>query len=266
MTPNTAEDRLRYAKQYASVLLFKGDCTIGTEQLLQLSPNKRIHVQKALSCLARFTGKTELWTQIRKTYGLTWTTGTEQLDAFTRFFSNDNSLDKMIESLKQARQVLPKAYSNILLFCALTGLRNSECIECINLIRDPEQFKIYYNESNQCLEHFRFKELFLRKTKSAYLTICDRQLLEIVQKLDKIPTLNGLKMALRHNCPSMQMKWCRKIHASFLHQCDVPEVIIDLVQGRVPRSVLAQHYLLPKPSFKEDVLRAVHQLKERIES
>jgi hypothetical protein len=47
MTPKTAEDRLRYAKQFVSVLTIAdgGDATI----LLELSPNKRIHVMKALS-------------------------------------------------------------------------------------------------------------------------------------------------------------------------------------------------------------------------
>jgi hypothetical protein len=261
MTPKTAEDRLRYAKQYAHVLT-----SWSPHELQQLSPNKRIHVMKALSSLARYTGTQSDWLAIRQRYGLQWSTGTEKLDSFTRFFSDENSLEKMIDSLKQARQVLPKAYGDILLFCALTGLRNSECIESINLIRDPEQFKIYYNESKQCLEHFRYKELFLRRTKSAYITVCDNQLLGIVQKLDRTLTLIAIKKALRHRYPSMQMKWCRKIQASWLHQCGVPEVIIDLVQGRVPRSVLAQHYLLPKTSFKEDVLTAVHQLRKQIES
>lgn len=182
MTKRTVEDRLRYAKQFDYVL-DTGDASV----LLQLSPDKRIHVQKALSSLARFTGKTEQWRAIRQRYGLTWSTGTEQLDAFNRFFSNDNSVENMIESLKRARQSLPKVYGDILLFCALTGLRNGETIECIKLIRDPEQFKIYYNESSQCLEHFRFKDRFLRRTKTAYITVCDRQMLAIVQNLDRTP-------------------------------------------------------------------------------
>jgi hypothetical protein len=65
MTEKTAEDRLRYAKQYAHVLILSpiGD---STGDLLQLSPNKRIHVMKALSSLARFTGNTDLWHQMRQ--------------------------------------------------------------------------------------------------------------------------------------------------------------------------------------------------------
>lgn len=59
MTPKTAEDRLRYAKQYASVLT---TTSYGIpKDLLQLSPNKRIHVMKALSCLAKYTGMQDHW-------------------------------------------------------------------------------------------------------------------------------------------------------------------------------------------------------------
>jgi hypothetical protein len=82
MTPLVVEDRLRYAKQYASILIGNVDSNI----LNQLSPNKRIHIMKALSSLARFTGKTEEWRQIRQQYQLSWSTGTEKLDAFQRVF------------------------------------------------------------------------------------------------------------------------------------------------------------------------------------
>jgi hypothetical protein len=76
MTPKTAEDRLRYAKQYASVLT---TTSYGIpKDLLQLSPNKRIHVMKALSCLAKYTGMQDHWLAIRKRYGLQWSTGTER--------------------------------------------------------------------------------------------------------------------------------------------------------------------------------------------
>jgi predicted phosphoadenosine phosphosulfate sulfurtransferase len=82
MTAKTAEDRLRYAKQYASVLQEEGSTVI----LLQLPPHKRIHIMKALSSLARYTGNQDTWRTIRQRYGLQWSTGTEKVDAFTRFF------------------------------------------------------------------------------------------------------------------------------------------------------------------------------------
>ena len=105
MIAKTAEDRLRYAKQYASVLL----TPLGTPKcLLQLSPNKRIHIMKALSSLARYTGNQDTWRIIRQRYGLQWSTGTEKLDAFQRFFNDDgkSSLNSMLKWVKNALEVL----------------------------------------------------------------------------------------------------------------------------------------------------------------
>jgi hypothetical protein len=120
MTPKTAEDRIRYARQYASVLVVQN---VGSNDILhRLSPNKRIHVMKALSSLARFTGNQETWRQIRQQYGLQWSTGTEKIDAFTRFFDDSKDLDTMIQWLREAMRVLPSHYANFYLFCTLTGL------------------------------------------------------------------------------------------------------------------------------------------------
>jgi hypothetical protein len=83
MNDKTAGDRLRYAKQYAHVLLRCSDPNI----LLQLSPGKRIHAMKAFSCLAKFTGQYDEWLAIKRGYNLTWTEGSnEALATFERFF------------------------------------------------------------------------------------------------------------------------------------------------------------------------------------
>jgi hypothetical protein len=81
MTYKTAEDRLRYSKQYGKVLE-----TGNASDLLHLQPDKRIHAMKALSSLAKFTGKYDVWLQLRQRYNLKWSTGTEKIDAFERSF------------------------------------------------------------------------------------------------------------------------------------------------------------------------------------
>jgi hypothetical protein len=115
MTAKTAEDRLRYSRQYAHIL----ESASSSHELLQLSPNKRIHVMKALSCLARFTGRAEQWHQIRKQYQLSWSTGTEKIDAFTRFFDDSRSLDVMLQWLKEAIHNLPSKYANLFYYSVL---------------------------------------------------------------------------------------------------------------------------------------------------
>ena len=89
---------------------------------------------KAISSLARYTGKQDTWQQIRQRYGLQWSTGTEKLDAFTRFFDDGKDLDTMIGWLKEALKVMPSNYSNFFLFCTLIGMRASECVEAVRLL------------------------------------------------------------------------------------------------------------------------------------
>jgi len=189
MTATTAADRLRYARQYAPVLEGK----LGIPNLLQLPPNKRIHIMKSLSCLARFTGSTEQWQQIRKQYQLSWSTGTEKIDAFTRFFSNDVTLDTMIQWLREAVQVLPSKYANLLLFCTLTGMRGSEVVEAVRLMADEDNtYRVYYNPEQQCLQHYLFPQLFIRRTKAIYISIVNEQIIGIAQNIGQAPP-NGLE-------------------------------------------------------------------------
>lgn len=279
MTPKTAEDRLRYAKQYASVLT---TTSYGIpKDLLQLSPNKRIHVMKALSCLAKYTGMQDHWLAIRKRYGLQWSTGTEKIDAFTRFFDNTRSLDTMLHWLHEAIEALPVAYSRFLIFCTLTGLRGSEAIESVKLLLNgtnscsialeqarkrqtyyynPEQQESvrllndcrevtpsskshqmtsgysksssssiqhpslsgYYNPEQQILEHYRFPDIFIRRTKAIYISVVDDSTVEIARKIqNNTLTLNGLKMQIRHRKLSFRVNYCRKIYASYLHRCGI---------------------------------------------
>jgi hypothetical protein len=179
MTPNTAEDRLRYAKRFGSVMP-NGDATI----LLQVPPNKRIHIMKALSSLARFTGQSDVWQRLRQQHGLQWSTGTEKIDAFTRFFNKNKTLDTMLQWLREAMQVLPKAYANFFLFCTLTGLRASECMEAVRLINTFQNSGTnYYNPEQKILQHYRFPEIFIRRTKAVYISIVNKEILAIAQSI-----------------------------------------------------------------------------------
>jgi hypothetical protein len=184
MNANTAIDRMRYAKQYGHVL------ESADVQVLQgLSPDKRIHVMKALSNLAKFTGQYDNWLLIRQRYNLKWSTGKEKLDALVRFFDDGKTLDKMLQWLSETMQALPKSYSDVFLFCTLTGLRASECVNCIRLIKNPETFKTYYDPERQALCHYKFPNTFIRRTKAAYISLLDKQLLQIALDIDKTPHL-----------------------------------------------------------------------------
>jgi intergrase/recombinase len=64
----------------------------------------------------------------------------------------------------------------------------------------------------------------------------------------------------------MQMKYCRKIFASYLRQsAGVESEIVDLLQGRVPRTVFARHYFTPSLDYRAKVLRALDKLRRDID-
>jgi intergrase/recombinase len=61
----------------------------------------------------------------------------------------------------------------------------------------------------------------------------------------------------------MQMKYCRKIYASYLRQNGgIESEIVDLLQGRVPRTVFARHYFRPSADYR--VLAALKTLRQKI--
>ena len=113
---------------------------------------------------------------MRQQYQLSWSTGTEKIDTFTRFFDYSRSLDVMLDWLKEAIQVLPSQYTNLLLFCTLTGMRGSEVVEAVRLlieqISDAHASaggtlrQEYYNPESKILHHYLYPNIFIRKTKA----------------------------------------------------------------------------------------------------
>jgi hypothetical protein len=277
MTAKTAEDRMQYAKRYVDILANNNSGNACSE-LLSATPNKRIHIMKALSSVARFTGRSEQWRQMRQQYQLNWATGTEKIDAFTRFFDDSRSLDVMLQWLHEALRALPSQYANLLLFCTLTGMRGSECIESLRLINQRHhQYDIkpklgsqimdrhkYYNPERQILQHYLYPQIFIRRTKAIYISIVNEQIIEIARRVEGNPSLIGLKKAIMRRRLSMSIKYCRKIHASWLHHRGVSSDLIDALQGRISKSIFLRHYLSPSADYKDKVLENLSELQKQL--
>jgi hypothetical protein len=162
----TALDRINYAKKYNHIL------DSGNAQgILSLPNEKRIHVMKALSSLSKFVGCYDRWKDTITNYQLKWSND-NSLDIFkTIIIDHDKSYDSMLEWIKHFIHLLniKKEYGNVLLFTTLTGLRPSEALQSIKMIKDDTQY--YLNKNTMLLEHFRFPQHFIRKTKKAYIVL-----------------------------------------------------------------------------------------------
>jgi intergrase/recombinase len=124
----------------------------------------------------------------------------------------------------------------------------------------------YYNPQRQALEHFRFPEIFIRQTKKAYLSFVTPEMLDIVHQVNNVPTIGAITKVCHRRHTRMDMHLTRKIFASHLRNEGIQPEVVDLLQGRVASSVLTRHYLVPKPTFKEEVLQALNGLKKEIEN
>jgi intergrase/recombinase len=222
----------------------------------------------ALASLAKFKGQYDRFQWLKQTFNLKWSSGQESLQSFNRFFNPDMSLESMLQQIAKMISKTPRIMGQIIKFACLTGLRPAEAIESVRLINDKEEFTKYYNPERQALEHFRFPSLFLRQTKKAYISFVTPEILDMVKCFElsiTIPSYNAIRQTCRRKGVSMDMRYCRKIFASWLHNHGISDVLIDMLQGRVGKSVLANHYLSPSQEYRDNVMQALDKLKQQIE-
>jgi hypothetical protein len=102
---------------------------------------------------------------------------------FEEIHASKNQCKKVIESVKAAAAVLPKERANILFFDTLTGLRPTEAIKSIHMIHT--ELDNYLNRERMVLEHFRYRDIFIRPTKNAFISVLTPQLLELAKRLQR---------------------------------------------------------------------------------
>jgi intergrase/recombinase len=139
-----------------------------------------------------------------------------------------------------------------LLFNTLVGLRPDEACKAIQIIQKEEDN--YVRKDLMILEHYKFPDIFIRRTKKAYITILTDSILDLAKQSANCG-YNALRLAVKRKKLDMNMAYCRKIFATYLRTHGIEQEIIDLLQGRAPRSVFARHYF--RPNFNYDKIRIV---------
>ena len=236
--PHTAKVRLLYSKKYYHVL-----ANGNAQELLVLSHDKRIHIMKALASLSKYQGCYDKWNDVREKYQLKWSSG-DGLEALNEIIMNNReNYNSMVNWLKETVSRLPVKYGNIFLFDTLTGLRPDEACRSIILLKEKGQ-EGYLNKDTMALEHIKFPEIFIRRTKKAYISIATDSILELA-KQSSTCGYNALRLAVKKRGLNMNMAYCRKIFATYLRNKGIEPEIIDLLQGRIPKSVFVRHYFRP---------------------
>ena len=237
--PFTARDRFFHAKKYAYCLA-TGDLS----KLAMLNDCQRAHALKALTALSKFQGVCEYWKRLVKNYGLKCNDRSADeliIDRLTKVVNADD----VFQWIRQVKEHFPYL-SDFMDFIAVTGLRLNEAVESHNLIIELEaqgKLDAYYNRDRQVLEHFRFKETFIRGSKKVFISFVLAELVDRIsrgQKLDygrfQKPVarkLGGVRFAdVRELHGSLKTKWLRESEIDFLH-------------GRISSSVFMRNYFNP---------------------
>jgi len=255
LRPRTVKDRLKYARKYAHCL-FQRDFS----QLNLVSESERQHALKGLSALSKFLGVYEEFRTLVKNYGVKWAGKRSEeliIERLTKTV-NGNELAEWVKSVKQA---LPEL-SIFLDFIASTGLRFEESINAYNLIIDLAshgKLNEYYNAENRALEHFRFKELFIRNSKKAFISFVSQEMVNKIAKSEKL-TYNSIHCKLKRRKMRLKFADLREYYASVMTKyLSQPE--IDFVQGRISTSIFMRNYF--NPAWIQDLkTRALKGAKE----
>ena len=260
-TKTTIRQTINYTKKYGHVL-DSGDAS----PLLTLSQRNKHHAMSALANYAKYTGRYDQFLLIRQRYNLKWSKG-GSLQYFERFFHNKElSFEMMVSKVKQMVKILPPFMGQIVRFGVIVGLRPTEIMQCVELINDAKAFPEYYDVENMMLCHYKFKQ-FVRTTKLAYISFATSEMIDIVKGPTSMQPLSYSQ--IRNVCCSngitCDMRFCRKIFATWLYRSEISEATINMLQGRCPPSILRQYYLASADSsLRRDVLTAVEKLREKI--
>jgi intergrase/recombinase len=244
-----------YAKKYAFML--NGNF----RDLETFSGSKRNTVLKALIALSKFLGVYEDFKATLSSYGVKFAR-TDSLNAFLRIMNN-NSND-LLDWYSKAYAVVRDNEKLFLRFALISGLRKSEAINSFNLIislAKENDLKSYFNEDLSCLEHFRFKQLFLRGKKNAYITFIPKEIVIEIANSEPI-TYEAIRKRLLKNGLKLRINELRDYFATFMVKHGLIREEVDLLQGRIPPNLFVRSYWSPNfKELRERVFKALEKLE-----
>ena len=195
-----------------------------------------VNLSKYLRCYQEYKAKL-------RNNGVKWLNTDDTFNSFLRIVNNNhNSLHSWY---KAANGLLRENERLFLKYTLVTGLRKGEAVNSFNLIIELSQqnrLSEYYNSDTEILEHFKYADLFLRATKKVYISIVNKDLVSAIERSNNVSYSANRKRLTRNN-QKLRFKELRSYYATYLRQHGILAEYIDLLQGRIPKSVFARHYL-----------------------
>ena len=246
----------QYARLQYSYVLKYGNLIDNPNEINNIPLSIRSNVMKSLINFSKYLGRYESFKAQLKNYGIKWVSTDNSFNSFLAIINNNHATlgtwyTKALKAVSDNEKLWLK-------FTLQTGLRKAEAINSFNLIiKLAEEGKLseYYNEEQGILEHFKYGTMFLRNSKNVYISIVTKKLVDEVSKSQPVyyTTLRRHLMKYKLNA---RIKELRSYYATFLRKKGILAEYFDLLQGRIPKSVFARHYLKV-----EDVNELVGQIQ-----
>jgi len=249
-----------YAQQFQDCLT-SGDLSV----LLQLSPGKKRLVMSSLSALAKYLGVYEDWKHLIRQYQLKWS-GKSKDDIVISRLTKVKNPDEVFNWIKNVKDAKPDL-AVFMDFMAITGMRYVEAVESYNLIiKLAREHKLneYYDSEREVLEHYKFREVFLRKAKKVFVSFVPK---ELVHKIAEGQTLNkhGIQTAVKRRGLPLRFGDIRELHGTLLSRY-LSESEIDFLHGRISGSVFMTNYfnIAWITDLKERVFKGIAEIQNKI--
>ncbi|MCW3985908.1 MAG: integrase [Candidatus Bathyarchaeota archaeon] len=252
-----AKDVTNYAKKYCHCLL-KEDFS----ELRSFSPSKRRHVLAALSNLSKFLGRYEDFKKLIRNYGLKWESVKVE-DLLISRLKRFDAQGSVLEWVKVIKERFSQ-FSVFMDFVTVSGLRLVEAIESYNLmidLSDKGKLNEYYDVEREVLEHFRFKQLFIRNNKKAFASFVPKQLVKRISREERL-TISKIYNRIKRKGFKPRFSDVREYYATYMTKY-LTQSEIDFLQGRVSGSVFMRNYFNPAllDDLKERVFKGIKNLK-----
>lgn len=216
-------------------------CFSNPNKLLKIPTSIRSNVLKAMVSYAKYTSSYEDYKTKLKNSGIRWNTNDSAFNSFLRIVNNNHS--DLGQWYSEMQKILRDNEKLFLKFVLTTGLSKAEAIKSFNLlIKLHEEGKLDSYFKDGILEHFRYPELFFRKTKMVYISIVTKDLVAKIAHSKPVSYFAIRKRSVNHK-QTVRIKELRSYFATYLRKHGILAEYIDLLQGRIPKSVFAKHYL-----------------------
>jgi len=255
----TAHDYLRYSKRYCQCLLSRD-----FNELLILSEHKKTHIMKALSALSKFLGMHEEFLKLVKNYGFKWSISSDDL-IIARFTKAENP-DEVFNWIRQVKECCPEL-TDFMDLMVVSGLRYGEGVDSYNLIvrlAKKGKLKQYYDTERETLEHYKFKKIFLRRTKKAFISFVSKNLVERISSNEQL-SIYSIQTKLKRQIGRLRFGDIREIHGTLLTKF-LSESEINFLHGRVSSSVFMRNYFNPAliSDLKSRTFQGIQNIKKRV--